>query len=103
MRSIIDEIAQAEEKAAQLKQDANVSVRELMQQARVKAEEMSQRIDEEEREKTRQALLKAEEDGKALAAAIERQISDEAAEQCTKAEARAKDAISLLLKKVQEI
>ena len=36
MRSMIDEIAQAEEKANQLKQDAGTSARELMQQARKK-------------------------------------------------------------------
>ena len=103
MRSMIDEIAQAEEKANQLKQDAGASARELMQQARQKAEEMQTRIGDEEREKTRQALEKAEADGKVLAAAIEKLIGDEASQQCEKAWQKMDDAIQLLLDKVQEI
>ena len=103
MRSMIDEIAQAEEKANQLKQEANSAARELLQQARAKAEEMQNRITDEEREKTRLALIKAEEDGKVLAAAIEKLIGDEAAQQCEKAQQKMNDAIQLLLSKVQGI
>ena len=39
MRSIIDEIAQAEAQAEQIRQDAAVSARELLQKARVDAEQ----------------------------------------------------------------
>ena len=55
MRSIIDEIAQAEAQAEQIRQDAAVSARELLQKARVDAEQGLQSLNDEEREKTRLA------------------------------------------------
>ena len=65
MRSIIDEIAQAEAQAEQIRQDAAVSARELLQKARVDAEQGLQSLNDEEREKTRLALNRR--DGKAMA------------------------------------
>lgn len=103
MRSIIDEIAQAEAQAEQIRQDAAVSARELLQKARVDAEQGLQSLNDEEREKTRRALEQAELEGRDIAAEIQKQLSDEADAQCEAARGRLGDAVNYLMRKVQEI
>lgn len=103
MRSIIDEIAQAEAQAEQIRQDAAVSARELLQKARVDAEQGLQSLNDEEREKTRLALEQAEREGHGLADAIQKQLSDEADALCGEARGRLGDAVNYLMRKVQEI
>ena len=103
MRSIIDEIAQAESQADQIRQEAAAASRELMQKSRAEAEQALVNLEAEERETTRLALEKAEQDGKALAESIEKELSDAADAQCETARGRLDSAVNYLMQKVQEI
>lgn len=103
MRSIIDEIALAEEQAEQIRQAAAVSARELLAAARVKAEENLVFAETQEREKMREELEKAEADGREQAETILKELADAAEAQCANASLRIDDAVNYLMQKVQEI
>jgi len=103
MRSIIDEIALAEEQAAQIRHQAAESARELLAAARVKAEENLAFAESQEREKTREELEKAEKDGREQAEAIFKEIAETSERQCADASLRIDDAVKYLMRKVQEI
>lgn len=103
MRSIIDEIAQAESQADQIRLEAAAASRELMQKSRAEAEQALANLEAEERETTRLALEKAEQDGKALAESIEKELSDAADAQCETARGHLDSAVNYLMQKVQEI
>ena len=103
MRSIIDEIAQAEAQADQIRQEAAAASRELLLKSRAEAEKALETLETAEREATRLALDKAEQDGKALAETIQKELSDAADAQCETARGRLDNAVNYLMQKVQEI
>lgn len=103
MRSIIDEIALAEEQADQIRQEAVSAARELLAASRVGAEEIYAHTEEEERDKMREAIAKAEEEGRQQAETILQELSNAADVQCEAARLKLEEAVSYLLQKVQEI
>jgi len=103
MRSIIDEIALAEEQAEQIRQESVSAARELLNASRLEAEREYVRVEDEEREKMREALEKAEQDGQQQAEQTLKELAATADLQCEEAKLRVGDAVQYLLKKVQEI
>lgn len=101
MRSIIDEIADAESAAEQRRQDAQIEAREQIVQARLGAEKRLADAETRERDATREALLEADREGGALAASILTEMDAEAEQQCAAAADRLDQAVAYLLKKVQ--
>lgn len=103
MRSIIDEIARAEQQADEIRATAASSAREMISSAKAETEQALIQQESEEREKNRAALENAERDGAALAEELQKQIEAEADKLCSAAEKQVDSAIEYLLKKVQEI
>lgn len=102
MRSIIDEIAIAEQQAEEIRQQAAVKAREAIGFAQADAAAALADADIAEREKTREALDRAGRDGDAAASALLQAMEQEADAVCEKARQRADDAIAYLMKKVTE-
>ena len=103
MRSIIDEIANAESTAEQLRQDALTDAREKIVQAKLDAEKQLASSEAREREETRRALEAADAEGAALSKAILTDMNEAAKEQCEAAYGRLDEAVTYLLRKVQGI
>ena len=102
MRSIIDEIATAEEKAEQIRLDAAAQARDMTAQARELAEKALQETIKSERVKTEaeldQSRLLGEKAAKDAVAAFDR----EAEELCTRAEGKIGRAVDYLVEKVMQ-
>lgn len=103
MRSIIEEIANAETQADSIRQSAVAESRELIQRTKSELEQAYTALEQQERETTRNSLVEAEQRGKALAEDILRELGDSADTQCIDARARLDAAGAYLLGKVQEI
>lgn len=103
MRSIIDEIAQAEEQAEQIRQDAAAAARELLASSKMSAEQEYAHVEEQERIKMRDALDQAEAEGRNQAETVLKELSEAADILCENAQLHLDDAVEYLLKKVQEI
>ena len=101
MRSIIDEIAAAEQQADEIRLAATVSARERIAKANEQAAAALSELDAAEREKTREALLQAERDGEVAAARMREDMAAEAKALCAEAEKRIPAASDYLLQRVQ--
>lgn len=102
MHSIIDEIAEAEKQAEEIRQQAAAQARESISFAQADAATALSDAEIAERDKTRAALLQAEQDGDALAQTILSDMAKEADELCARARERSAEAVSYLVKKVTE-
>lgn len=100
MRSIIDEIAEAERRADEIRAAAVQKSREAISYAQSDAETALADADMAERAQTRSALAEAETDGDAIAQDILARMEREADEACRAAETRSSEAVAYLLKKV---
>lgn len=103
MRSIIEEIANAETQADSIRQSAAAEARELIQNTKNELEQAQAALELDERETTRAKLAEAEQSGKALAEDMLRELGESADAQCSAARARLDEAAAYLLRKVQEI
>ncbi|HRX57381.1 MAG TPA: hypothetical protein P5075_01275 [Eubacteriales bacterium] len=101
MRSIIDEIAKAEERAEEIRQNAAVKAREMTAGAKEEAEKALAALDAEERKKTESALKKAQETGEETAKETLAGMEREADELCAHAEERLEGAVRYLVDQVQ--
>ena len=101
MRSIIDEIAAAERQADEIRLAAAASAREQIALANERAADTLSEQDKAEREKTREALLQAERDGETAAARMREDMAAEARKLCAEAEGRIDVAANYLLQRVQ--
>ena len=100
MRSIIEEISEAERRADEIRQQAVLKAREDISFAQSDAEAALSDADRTGREATREALLAAERDGDAIAQTILDRMNGEAEQLCAAAEAHTEEAVQYLLKKV---
>lgn len=103
MRSIIDEIAEAESTAERMRQDALTDARERILQARNDAEKRLSAAESEERNCTRKALEEADQKGSELTAVILADLEGAANAQCEAADGKTDQAVAYLLGKVQGI
>ena len=101
MRSIIDEIAQAEREADEIRREAAASGRERIAAAREASEKALAAMDDTEREQLRAALDKAELDGEREAASVHRALCEQADALCKRAEERLEDTVAYLLNRVR--
>lgn len=103
MRSIIEEIAQSEQQADEIRAEAAAHAREEIARAAEEAERALAALDVSAREETAAALAKAERDGEALAQSLSAQYEAEADTLCAQAYGRVDEAVDYLIKKVQGI
>jgi vacuolar-type H+-ATPase subunit H len=101
MRSIIEEIADAERRAEEIVKTAAVQNRELLAQTREQAEQTLVQAEAEEKSLTETALGKASEQGEAEAAETLAAMEREADDLCGKAKAKLDGAVRYLVDKVQ--
>ena len=99
MRSIIEEIANAETQSENIRQQAG----DLLQSTRTAIQEEQAALEQRERDLTRARLAEAEASAGALADEMLQKLGSEADEQCAAARARLDEAAAYLLGKVQEI
>ena len=102
MRSIIEEVAAAEQQAEEIRQQAVAAAREAVSFAQADAETLLSDADIAERDKTREALANAEREGDAAAQGILQDMQKEADALCAKAHERTAEAVAYLMKKVTE-
>lgn len=102
MRSIIEEIANAEAQADRIRLDAAASARELIAKAQEQAEQALAGLDAQERQITAEALESAQAEGEQLAQTMQSAMETEADAICRQAEDRLESAAAYLLEKVQE-
>ncbi len=100
MRSIIDEIATAEERAEQIRQGAAVGARERISKAREEGEAALANLALEERAKTEAELKLAQKQGEQIAAQELATMAREADALCARAADRVDNAVTYLLDKV---
>ncbi len=101
MRSIIDEIAAAEQQADEIRLQATADARERIGKANEAASEALAALDKAEREITREALSNAERDGEAAAERMRQDMEAEASALCAAAQTRLDAVQDYLLQKVQ--
>lgn len=103
MRSIIEEIANAETQSENIRQQAAAEARDLLQSTRTAIQEEQAALEQRERDLTRARLVEAEASAGALADEMLQKLGSEADEQCAAARARLDEAAAYLLGKAQEI
>ena len=103
MRSIIEEIAQSEDRAEQIRAEAAVTARERVAAARENAAQTLAKEETEEAEKTRLALEKAEAAGEAMAKEMLAKMECEADELCARASERVGGTVQYLVEKAREL
>lgn len=102
MRSIIDEIAQAEAEADRIRSEAALNAKEIIQRAHRQSEENDKVFEQEERESLRDALNNAEIKGAELAKDISVSAKAAAEQVCEKAAAKLPGAVDYIVGKVRE-
>ena len=100
MRSVIEEIAQAEQQAEEIRQSAAVQARELTQKARQDAVESLAKLESDERVALASALETAKQQGEQISGELLKQMEREADAVCKAASAKLDQAVSYLLNKV---
>ena len=103
MRSIIEEIAQSEDRAEQIRSEAAVTARERVAAARENVARTLAKEETEEAEKTRLALEKAEAAGEAMAKEMLAKMECEADELCARASERVGGTVQYLVEKAREL
>lgn len=101
MRSIIEEIAAAEQQAEEIRQAAAVSAREKTARASEEAEAALEALRADCRLAMAEALKQAELDGEQLARTLSDGMDAEADAACAEAEKRLDSTVSYLMRKVR--
>lgn len=102
MRSIIEEIAVAEQEAEEIRRSAVASAREKTAKASDEAEAALKDLHEEQRLAMADALKQAELDGEQLAKGLADSMDAAADAACAAAEQRLDDTVSYLMRKVRK-
>lgn len=102
MRSIIEEIAEAEQQADEIRAGAAANARDQIAAARVEAEKALEALDVSEREQTRAALEQAEKDGEAISREMAASMEQDADALTAQARSRMDAVVNYLLDKVQK-
>ena len=102
MRSVIEEIAQAEQRAEDIRTAAAADARESIQKAREDAQLALARMEEQAYDTAQRELEAARIEGERLSAEIRQRMEREANELCARANTRLKQAISYLVDKVSK-
>ncbi|MEN6635328.1 MAG: hypothetical protein ABFC56_05735 [Clostridiaceae bacterium] len=100
MRSVIEEIAKAEQQAEEIRQNAAAQARELTLQAKEDAQKALSRLESEERETLQAELEQAKQEGERLSSEMRAQLEREANALCENATNRLEKAVSYLVDKV---
>ena len=100
MRSVIEEIANAEQQAEEIRQNAALQARERTLQAKEDAQKALSRLEEEARETLQAELDKAKLEGERLSGNMLAQLEQEADALCKSANERLDKAVSYLVDKV---
>ncbi len=100
MRSIIDEIASAEEQAAQIRQQAAVAAREALAAAQEEADARLGDQAEAGRAALREAAQRAEREGSMLSQMVLAQGKEQAQAQCNAAKENLPQAVAYLIGRV---
>jgi len=100
MRSVIEEIALAEQQVEEIRQSAAVQARELTQKAKQDAVEALAKLENEERISLSNALETAKQQGERLSKELLDQMEQESDAVCKTASVKLDQAVSYLLDKV---
>lgn len=100
MRSVIDEIATAEQQAEEIRQNATVQARDLTIQAKEGAQSALAALENQEREALLSAVEAAKLEGERLAETLRTQLEQETDALCACASEKLDQAVSYLLDKV---
>ena len=100
MRSVIEEIAQAEQQAEEIRQNAAALARELTQKAKQDAVESLASLESDERAALASALETAKQQGERISKELLADMEQEADAVCNAASAKLDQAVSYLLDKV---
>ncbi|MDO4543894.1 MAG: hypothetical protein Q4C01_05005 [Clostridia bacterium] len=101
--NMIGEIANTEERAEQIRKDALLQGKELVNKTKADMEQRLKETDDREREKTKSALMQAEIDGKALAESILNEAITGIEKRRSAAEQRIPAAVDYLLERVETL
>ena len=100
MRSVIEEIANAEQQAEEIRQNAALQARERTLQAKEDAQKALSRLESEARETLQAEQEKAKLEGERLSSDMLAQLEQEADALCANANTRLDKAVSYLVDKV---
>lgn len=100
MRSVIEEIATAEQQAEQIRQEAALQARELTQKAKEDAQNALSNLENESRTDMQASLDAAKKQGERLSLELLETLQQEADTLCNHANAKLDQAVSYLLDKV---
>jgi len=100
MRSVIEEIAAAEQQAEEIRQNAAVQARELTLKAKEDAQNALSSLESSARNALQAELETAKQQGERLSADLLAQMEQEADAVCAAANAKLDEAVSYLLNKV---
>ena len=100
MRSVIEEIALAEQQAEEIRLNAALQARELTQKAKQNALDALTSLEGEERAALSATLETAKQQGERISKELAAQMEQEADAACKAAEAKMDQAVSYLLNKV---
>lgn len=100
MRSVIDEIAAAEQRADEIRVAGAAEAREMTQQARDGAKTALSELEHTQREATQAQLELARIEGERLSAELLTQMEHESDALCARAEGKLTQAVAYLLDKV---
>lgn len=100
MRSVIEEIAQAEQQAEEIRQSAALQARELTLKAKQNAEQALSKLESDARAELLLELETAKRQGEQISNELLAQMAKEAEEACNLAGSRVNQAVSYLLDKV---
>ena len=100
MRSVIDEIAAAEQRAEEIRASALTQARDMTQQAREEAKQALDKLESTEREAALACLERARKEGETVSATMMNALEQEADAICARAIEKLPDAVSYLLHKV---
>jgi len=100
MRSVIEEIANAEQQAEEIRQNAAVQARERTLQAKEDAQKALSQLESEARETLQAEQEKAKLEGERLSSDMLAQLEQEADILCANANSRLDKAVSYLVDKV---
>jgi vacuolar-type H+-ATPase subunit H len=101
MASIMERIAEAEQKADAILEEANRTARERVTQAKNDAEEALTAADASERQKTADALLRAREEGERIAEQVTAEAKAETDALHEKAVQNVSEAVASLMERIE--
>ena len=100
MRSVIEEIAAAEQQAEEIRQNAAVQARDLTLKAKEDTQQSLSKLESDARAALQTELETAKQQGESLSQELVSKLSQEADALCAAANAKVSDAVSYLLDKV---